>query len=140
MASRATRLSLSACGLSGLLSPLNNRIAGKRLDAEPAHVMLLHGGPQSALIFHHLRLGGVRRADHLQLVRVFLDELLDVRPVVGRNAGEAGQSALLGPVQGLDEFFNRAVIMLAAFFQARDPPQVDILLLGRPAVLPQTPA
>ena len=42
------------------------------------------------------------------------------------------ESAFLGPVQSLDQFLDRPLIVLAALLQAGDPPQVDVFLAGRP--------
>ncbi len=43
-------------------------VAGKRLDAEPADVVLFDCCPQARLVGDHLGLGRVRREDDLHLV------------------------------------------------------------------------
>ena len=76
---------------------LEHGIAGKRLDPEPTHVLLLHGRPQPRLVLDHLGLGGVRREDHLDLVGVLLDQLLEVGPVVRGEADKPGPARASWP-------------------------------------------
>ena len=69
MASRAMRLSSSACGLSGELSPLKSELlANGLMPNQPTSCFFIAAHrPLSSL--DHLGLGRVGRADHLELLR-----------------------------------------------------------------------
>ena len=130
MASRARRLSSSACGLLGELSPLNSELLANGLMPNQPTSCFFIVGPQPGLVGHHLGLGRVGRADDLELLGILLDQRLDVRPVVRGDAGEAGPARLLGPVERLDQLLDLRRGVLAALLEAGDAPEVDVVEAG----------
>ena len=109
---------------------LENGVAGKGLNAEPADVVFFECCPEAGFVGDELGFGGVWREDDLHLVGILLDDFFEMGAIVRGDADKTGASGFLGPIEGRDRIFDLGVGMLAAFGEQAYPPQVNVVKAG----------